>query len=77
MVETAEYALKSGKVKQVILLQHLLRFDVDNKDKDKPELAKLANKELNKARDSSDFAENILVGKHSGLECEGRPAQRL
>ena len=72
MVEAAEYALKSGKVKQVILLEHLPRFDVDEKDKDKPALAKLANKELNKARDASDFAENILVGQHTGLECEGR-----
>ena len=72
MVEAGEYALKTGKVKQVILLEHLPRYDVEEKDKDKAELAKLANKELHKARDNSEFAEQILVGKHSGLECEGR-----
>ena len=72
MVETAEYALKTGKVKQVILLEHLPRYDVEEKDNDKAELAKLANKELHKARDDSEYAENILVGVHSGLECQGR-----
>ena len=72
MVEAGEYALKTGKVKQVILLEHLPRYDVDEKDQDKAELAKLANKELHKARDNSEYAEQILVGQHSGLECEGR-----
>ena len=59
-------------LKQVILLQHIPRYDVDTKDKDKAELARLANKELHKARNASEFAENILVGRHKGLECEGR-----
>ena len=72
MVEAAEYALKTGKVKQVILTQHLPRYDVDNNDKDKAELAKIANKELQRARDNSEFAEHILVGHHTGLDCQGR-----
>ena len=71
-VETAEYALKTGKAKQVILLGHLPPYDEEEKDKDKAELAKLANMELHKARDDSEYAENILVGVHSGLECQGR-----
>ena len=41
------------------------------KDKDKPDLANLANKELHKARATSQFSANIFVGRHTGLECEG------
>ena len=72
MVEAGEYALKTGKVKQVILLEHLPRYDVETKDSDKAELAKLANRELHKFRNASEHAKNILVGRHTGLECEGR-----
>ena len=74
MVESAEYALKTGKVKQVILTEHLPRYDTEETDKHKPELAvaRLANKELHKARDTSEYAKNIFVGRHTGLECEGR-----
>ena len=68
MVEAGEYAIKTGKVKNVILLQHIPRYDVEEKDKDKAELAKMANKEMQKARD----AEHILVGRHTCLDCEGR-----
>jgi hypothetical protein len=71
MVEAGEYAIKTGKAKQAILLQHIPRYDVEQKDKDKAELAKMANKEMLKARDASEFAEHMFVGKHTGLECEG------
>ena len=71
MVEIAENALKTGKVKQVILLEHVPRYDTDAKDKDKNDLANLANKELHKARNESEFSQNIFVGRHTGLECEG------
>ena len=71
MLEAAEYALKTNKVKQVIILEHLPRYDVDNKDKDKAELARMANAQLHKARNASEYEENILVGRHTGLECEG------
>ena len=72
MVESAEYALKTGKVNQVILTEHIPRYDTEEKDKHKPELARLANKELHKARDSSEYAKNILVGQHTGLDYDGR-----
>ena len=41
-----QYALKTGKVKQVILLDNIPWYDTEVKDKDKPDLANLANKEL-------------------------------
>ena len=72
MVEAGEYAIKTGKVKNVILLQHIPRYDIEEKDKDKAELARMANKEMQKARDASEFAEHILVGRHTSLDCEGR-----
>ena len=71
MVEIAEYALKTGKVKQVLLLEHVPRYDTDAKDKDKKELAILANKEFHKARNVSEYSHSIFVGRHTGLECEG------
>ena len=71
MVESAEYALKTGKVKQVILLEHIPRYDTEQKDKDKPKLAKIANMGLHKARDDSELAKHIFVGRHTGLECQG------
>ena len=66
VTEVAEYTFKSGKAKQVILLEHLPRYDTDSMIR--PELARLAN-ELIKARDNSEFANHILVDQHSGLEC--------
>ena len=73
MVEAAEYAIKSGKVKKVIILEHAPRYDTEDKD---PMgvcglLPGLANNELKKARNSSEFAEHIMVGEHTGLVCAG------
>ena len=31
----------------------------------------MANKEMLKARDASELAEHMFVGKHTGLDCEG------
>ena len=45
MVETAKYALKTGKVKQVVILENVHRYDVEVRNKDKKELAILANKD--------------------------------
>ena len=68
MVEAAEYGLKSGKVKQVIALPHPPSYDSSTA----AALRKLANTELKKARDMSEWAANILVGEHAGLECDGQ-----
>ena len=74
MVDTAEYIVKSGRAKQVILLQHIPRFDIEENDPMgvRPELARLANMELERARDASSQAQHIMVGQHAGLECEGK-----
>ncbi len=69
MVEAVEYAIKSGKTKQVILLEHVPRYDDTGI---RPKLAQLANKELVKARDNSEMAQHIMVGQHSGLEWRAR-----
>ena len=50
IVEAAEYGLKSGKVKQVIALQHPPSYDSGTA----AALRKLANTELQKTRDKSD-----------------------
>ena len=50
IVEAAEYGLKSGKVKQVIALQHPPSYDGGTA----AALRKLANTELQKTRDKSD-----------------------
>ena len=68
IVEAAEYGLKSGKVQQVIVLPHPPSYD----NSTAAALRKLANTELNKARDKSDWSANILVGEHTGLECDGQ-----
>ena len=74
MVETAEYIIKSGRAKQVLVLEHIPRFDIVENDPMgvRPELARLANLELRRARDASSQAEHIMVGQHSGLECKGK-----
>jgi hypothetical protein len=74
MVEAADYAIKSGKAKQVILLEHIPRYDTKETDPMgvRPKLAKLANQELKKARDASDYAQHIMVGQHTGLQCDDR-----
>ena len=71
IVKAAEYGLKSGKVKQVIALPrvpHPPSYDSGTA----AALRKLANTELKKARDKSDWAASILVGVHTGLECDGQ-----
>jgi hypothetical protein len=68
MVEAAEYGIKSGKVKQVIVLPHPPSYDSSTA----AALRKLATTELKKARDKSECAANILVGEHTGLECDGQ-----
>ena len=71
IVKAAEYGLKSGKVMQVIALPrvpHPPSYDSGTA----ATLRKLANTELKKARDNSDWAASILVGVHMGLECDGQ-----
>ena len=71
IVKAAEYGLKSGKVMQVITLPrvpHPPSYDSGTA----AALRKLANTELKKARDKSDWAASILVGVHTGLECDGQ-----
>ena len=74
MVEVAEYVIKSGRAKQVFVLEHVPRFDIEENDPMgvRPELARLANLELRRARDASSQAEHIMVGQHTGLECDGK-----
>ena len=72
IIESAEYLVKSGKAKQVVVLEHCPRYD----DADKARLAKLANQTLHTARNQSENAENILVGKHTGLVCEGEERRK-
>jgi hypothetical protein len=73
MVESAEYAIKSGRASKVILLQHPARYDTPRSDPlgVRPQLARLANTHMQKARDNSEYAEHIMVGEHSNLECDG------
>ena len=73
MVEAAEYALSSGQAKQVVLLQHPPRYDSEEEDPEgvMPRLAMMANEKMQEARDASVWAKHILVGEHSGLECDG------
>ena len=71
-IENAEYLIKSGLAKQVVVLEHAPRHD----SKAKAELAVLANTTLHTARKQSEQAEHILVGRHSGLEVEGEEKER-
>ena len=68
IVEAAEYSLKSGKVKQVIARQHPPSYGSGTA----AHLRHLANTELKKARDKSEWAAAILVGEHTGLKCDGQ-----
>ena len=72
IVESAEFLIKSGKAKQVILMEHTPRYD----DNAKADLTTLANKTLHTARNASEFAENILVGSHTGLDVTGEERRR-
>ena len=69
MVEAAEYALKTGQVEQVVLLQHSPRCDTETVDSEqfRPWLARMANEKLEQARGDSEWAEQIMVGVRSGL----------
>ena len=64
IIESAEFLIKSGKAKQVVLLEHTPRYD----NAVKADLAILANKTLHTARNESEYAENIFVGSHTGLD---------
>ena len=48
------------------MLEHIPRHD----DAAKAELANMANNMMQNAREESEFAECILIGKHSGLEVD-------
>ena len=72
IVESAEFLIKSGKAKQVILMEHTPRYD----DPLKAELAMLANKTLHTARNESELAQNIFVGSHTGLDVNGDERKR-
>ena len=74
MVEAAEYALKTGQVEQVVLLQHTPRYDTQDVDPEevRSRLVRMANNKLEQARNASEWAERTLVGEHSSLECMGR-----
>ena len=67
IIESAEFLIKSGKAKQVIVLEHTPRYD----DAAKANLSILANKTLHTARNESEVAENIFVGCHTGLDVSG------
>ena len=69
----AEYVIKSGGASKVLLLHHVPRYDTHRSDPlgARPQLARLANTHLEKARDASELAEHILVGEHTNMECEG------
>ena len=62
-IENAEYLIKAGLAQQVLVLEYIPRHD----DAAKAELANMANNMMQNAREESEFAECILIGKHSGL----------
>ena len=74
MVEAAHYALETGQVEQVVLMQHAPRWDTPRKDPygARPQLAELANDTLNRMVDQSKYRGKIMVGVQTGLHVEGR-----
>ena len=71
MIESAEYALKTGRVEHVIITEHVPRYDLASHGDPhcvKPGMAGLANTTLHKAREQSGFSQSITIGSHSGLE---------
>jgi hypothetical protein len=74
MVEAANYALETGQVEQVIIMQHFPRWDTHRDDPygAKPLLAELANNTLLRMVDESRHSDRIMVGVHSGLQVEGQ-----
>ena len=74
MVEATNYALETGQVKQVVLMQHAPRWDTPKDDPygAKPQLAELANDTLRRMVDESGYSGRIMVGIQTGLQVEGR-----
>ena len=74
MLEAANYALESGQVEQVVLMEHAPRWDTPKDDPHgaKPQLAKLANDTLRRMVDQSRYSSKIMVGVQTGLQVEGR-----
>jgi hypothetical protein len=74
MVEAAHYALETGQVEQVVMMQHAPRWDTQRDDpySAKPQLAELANNTLRRMVDESRYSDRIMVGVHTGLQVEGR-----
>ena len=74
MVEAANYAIESGQVEQVVLMQHAPRWDTPKDDPygAKPQLAEFANDILRRMVDQSRFGNKIMVGVHTGLQVEGK-----
>ena len=74
MVEAANYALETGQVEQVVLMQHAPRWDTQMNDpySAKPQLAELANTTLRRMVDESRHSHRIMVGVHTGLQVDGK-----
>ena len=69
----AHTALRNNpKLKKVIIIEHLPRFDVSDVDPTglKPKLAKFANSYIAKEWQSSPMKDLIAIGQHS-LDCSG------
>ena len=79
MVDAANYAIESGQVVQVILMEHAPRYDTPQQDpyEAKPYLAKLANETLRRAVGESGFRDRIMVGSLTGLQVDGRARSDL
>ena len=74
MVDAATYALDSGQVEQVILMEHAPRYDTPQQDpyEAKPYLARLANETLRRAVGQSRHRDKIMVGSLAGLQVDGK-----
>ena len=79
MVDAANYAINSGQVVQVIMMEHAPRYDTPQQDpyEAKPYLAKLANDTLRRAVDESRHRARIMVGSFAGLQVDGRARSEL
>ena len=74
MVEAANYAIETGQVEQVLLMQHAPRFDTPRDDPygARPHLARLANETLSRVVSESKHKKKLIVGSHTGLMKEGK-----
>ena len=79
MVDAADYALASGQVNQVILMEHTPRYDTPNNDpyEAKPHLARLANETLKRAVSNARHRDRMMVGCHCGLQTGGQARAEL